>query len=84
MKKLIKSVICGSVNSAYVHCSPQKVNNCSYCSLNSNRIPKTREKKKKKKKEGTKRRRKRGRNVDPNIAIVYHIIIVVTVVSQIF
>ena len=25
MKKLIKSVICGSVNSAYVHCSLQKV-----------------------------------------------------------
>ena len=30
MKKLIKNIICGSVNSAYVHCSRQKVNNCGY------------------------------------------------------
>ena len=53
MKKLIKNEICGSVNSAYVHCSPQKVNICGYCSLNSNRnTPKRVEKKKRK---GTKR-----------------------------
>ena len=37
MKKLLKSVICGSVNSAYIHCSCEKVNICGYCSMNSNR-----------------------------------------------
>ena len=52
MKKLIKNEICGSVNSAYVHCSRQEVNICGYCSLNSKRnTPKTRENKKKKKKK---------------------------------
>ena len=52
MKKLIKNEICGSVNSAYVHCSLQKVNICVYCSLNSNRnTPKRVKTKKKKKKE---------------------------------
>ena len=54
MKKLIKNEICGSVNSAYVHCSPQKVNICGYCSLNSNRNTPKRVKKKKKKKKGNK------------------------------
>ena len=53
MKKLIKNEICGSVNSAYVHCSPQKVNICSYCSLNSNRNTPKRVKTKKKKKNKT-------------------------------
>ena len=48
MKKLIKNEIYGSVNSAYVHCSLQKVNICSYCSLNSNRNTPRRVKKKKK------------------------------------
>ena len=52
MKKLIKNKICGSVNSAYMHCSPQKVNICGYCSLNSNRNTSKRVKKKKKKKKG--------------------------------
>ena len=52
MKKLIKNEICGSVNSAYMHCSLQKVNICGYCSLNSNRnTPKSVKKKKKKKKK---------------------------------
>ena len=37
MKKLLKSVICGSMNSAYVHCSLQEVNICGYCSMNSSR-----------------------------------------------
>ena len=37
MKKLIKNEIYGSVNSAHVHCSLQKVNICGYCSMNSNR-----------------------------------------------
>ena len=54
MKKLIKSVICGSVNSAYVHCSLQKVNICSYCSLNNNCNTPKRVKKKEKKKEKSK------------------------------
>ena len=54
MKKLIKNEICGSVNSAYVHCSLQKVNICGYCSLNSNRnTPKCVKTKKKKKKNKT-------------------------------
>ena len=52
MKKLIKNEICGSMNSARMHCSLEKVNICGYCSLNSSRIPpKTRENKKKKKKK---------------------------------
>ena len=52
MKKLIKNEICGSVNSARMHCSLKKVNICDYCSLNSSRTPpKTRENKKKKKKK---------------------------------
>ena len=51
MKKLIKNEICGSVNSAYMHCSLQKVNICGYCSLNSNRNTPKRVKKKKKKKK---------------------------------
>ena len=54
MKKLIKNEICGFVNSAYVHCSPQKVNICGYCSLNSNRNTPKRVKKKKKKKKRNK------------------------------
>ena len=55
MKKLIKNEICGSVNGAYMHCSLQKVNICSYCSLNSNRNTPKRVKTKKKKKEKKKR-----------------------------
>ena len=52
MKKLLKSEIRGSMNSAQIHCSLRKVNICGYCSLNSSRIPpKTHENKKKKKKE---------------------------------
>ena len=38
MKKLLKSVICGSMNNARIHCSLWKVNICGYCSMNSNRI----------------------------------------------
>ena len=50
MKKLIKNKICGSMNSAYMHDSLQKVNICGYCSLNSNRnTPKCVKTKKKKK-----------------------------------
>ena len=53
MKKLLKSEICGSIINAQMHCSPEKVNICGYCSLNSRRIPpKSREKEKKKKKKG--------------------------------
>ena len=37
MKKLLKSEICGSINSAQMHCSLRKVNICGYCSLNSSR-----------------------------------------------
>ena len=56
MKKLIKNEIYGSMNSAYVYCSLQKVNICGYCSLNSNRnTPKRVKTKKKKKKKRTKR-----------------------------
>ena len=51
MKKLIKNEICGSVNSAYMHCSLQKVNICSYYSLNSNRNTPKRVKTKKKKEQ---------------------------------
>ena len=48
MKKLIKNEICGSINSARIQCSLEKVNIYGYCSLNSSRIPpKTRERKKK-------------------------------------
>ena len=51
MKKLLKSEIRGSMNSAQIHCSLRKVNICGYCSLNISRIPpKTHENKKKKKK----------------------------------
>ena len=35
MKKLIKNEICGSMNSAQMHCSLEKVNICGYCSCNS-------------------------------------------------
>ena len=47
MKKLIKNEICGSVNSAYVHCSQQKVNICG------RNTPKRVKKKKKKKRNKT-------------------------------
>ena len=61
MKKLLKSVICGSVNSAYIHCSCEKVNICGYCSMNSNRItPKQNAWKKKKKKRNTASETQRG------------------------
>ena len=53
MKKLIKNEICGSMNSAYMHCSRQKVNICGYCSLNSNCNTPKRVKKKKKKRNKT-------------------------------
>ena len=52
-KKLIKNEIFGSVNSAYMHCSPQKVNICGYCSLNSNHNTPKRVKKKKKEHNAT-------------------------------
>ena len=55
MKKLIKNKICGSVNSARMHCSLKKVNICGYCLLNSSRTPQKRVKTKKKKR--TKRKR---------------------------
>ena len=61
IKKLIKNEICGSVNSAYVHCSLQKVSICDYCSLNSNRntprrvITKNKNKNKNKKKKKKKK-----------------------------
>ena len=54
MKKLIKNEICGSINSAYMHCSLQKVNICGYCSLNSNRNTPKRVKTKKKTKKRNK------------------------------
>ena len=57
MKKLIKNEIFGSVNSAYMHCSPQKVNICGYCSLNSNHNTPKRVKKKKKEHNATWKRR---------------------------
>ena len=60
MKKLIKNEIYGSMNSAQMYCSLEKVNIYGYCCMNSNRIPpKTREKKKKKKRktQTVKRRR---------------------------
>ena len=55
MKKLIKNEICGSVNSAQMHCSLKKVNIFGYCSLNSSHTPpKTRENKKNKNKKKNK------------------------------
>ena len=64
MKKLIKNEICGSMNSAYMHCSRQKVNICGYCSLNSNRNTpkrvKTKTKKQKKKKQNAAWKRRLG------------------------
>ena len=57
MKKLIKNEICGSINSAYVHYSRQKVNICDYCLLNSNRNTPRRVKTKKKKKKKKKKKR---------------------------
>ena len=69
MEKLIKNEICGSVNSAYVHCSWQKVNIYGYCSLNSNRNTPKRVKKKKKKKKGT-RRSLETQTWNPNTHIV--------------
>ena len=38
MKKLLKSEICESMNSARITVYGWKVNICGYCSLNSNRI----------------------------------------------
>ena len=70
MKKLIKNEICGSVNSAYVHCSLQKVNICGYCSLNSNRNTPKRVKTKKKKKKRTKRSLE-TQTWNPNTHLVY-------------
>ena len=49
MKKLIKNEICGFVNSAYVHCSLQKVNICGYWTVTE--ILQNAWKQKKKKKE---------------------------------
>ena len=64
MKKLIKNEICGSVNSAYVHCLRQKVNICGYCSLNSNcntpRRVKTKKKRKRKKEQNAAWKRRLG------------------------
>ena len=60
MKKLIKNEICGSVNSARMHCSLKKVNICGYCSLNSSRTPQKRVKTKKTKKKKKRTKRKRG------------------------
>ena len=81
MKKLLKSGICGSVNSARMHCSPWKSQPLrllfnEQC-MNSRRItPETREnknknktKKNKKKKRGKKKRTKReAANVDAALA----------------
>ena len=64
MKKLIKNEIYGSVNSAYVHCSRQKVNICGYCSLNSNRNTSQRVKKKKKEKKKEKKNKTQLGNAD--------------------
>ena len=52
MKKLLKSEICGSVNSAQMHCSPWKSQHLrllfnEQCMNNSHITPETREKKKK-------------------------------------
>ena len=70
MKKLIKNKICGSINSARIHCSLEKVNIYGYCSLNSSRIPpKTREKKKKKKKKNEKNENATSLNADAISAI---------------
>ena len=57
MKKLIKNEIDGSINSTYVHCSPQKVHLCDYCSLNSDRNTPKRVKKKK----NNKRKKKKNK-----------------------
>ena len=83
MKKLLKSAICGSVNSARMHCSPWKSQPLrllfnEQC-MNSRRItPETRENKnknkkkqknKKKKKSGKKKRTKReAANADAALA----------------
>ena len=63
MKKLLKSVICGSVNSVRIHCSLWKVNICGYCSMNSNRItPKRVKKKQNKKKKKNKKKKQKNKN----------------------
>ena len=58
MKKLIKNEICGSMNSAQMHCSLEKVNICGYCSCNSAwTVTALHQKRVKKKKKNAKRRR---------------------------
>ena len=70
MKKLLKSGICGSMNSTYCTVCRRKVHICGYCSLNNtwtvtafcqNAWKKKKKKKKKNKNKNAKRRRsKRG------------------------
>ena len=62
MKKLLKSKICRTVNSAQIHCSRKKSQNMRL---------KKRKKKKKKKREG--KRAKRKRVVYPNRTNMYHL-----------
>ena len=77
MKKLLKSEICGSINSAHTHCSLGKVNICDYCSLNSGHIPpKMRENKKKKNEKNenvTSPKRKRSLSAIQTSAICKHV-----------
>ena len=74
MKKLIKNEICGSVNSAYIYCLRQKVNICSYCSLNSNRnTPKRVKKKKKKKEQNSAWKRRLGIQTHTRSTLVYSV-----------
>ena len=74
MKKLLKSVICGSVNSARIYCSLWKVNICGYCPMNSNRItPKCVKTKKKKKKRTKTQLQKRNAALSGNQTHTYYL-----------
>ena len=74
MKKLIKNEICGSVNSAYMHCLRQKVNIYGYCSLNSNHNTPKRVKTKKKKKKKSNKTQLQTQKLNTNT----HLVLVVT------
>ena len=70
MKKLLKSGICGSINSTWCTVCCRKVNICSYCSLNSTWTVTAfcQNAWKKKKRKNTKHKTQTSiQNVDPNI-----------------
>ena len=74
MKKLLKSAICGSVNSARMHCSPWKSQPLrllfnEQC-MNSRRItPETRENKNKNKTKKKQQKKKRKKKKEQNVKL---------------